>query len=209
MADISKGRLEVILAHLKCLESPKVSLEQYPMDSKIGAEVLWNAFMIGDISGKKIADLGCGTGILGIGALILGAKEVLFLDLDEKSVEIAKINLKIAKSEGKLKGKAVFLIKDVKDFDEYVDTIIENPPFGVQKKGNDRIFLKKATENSEVVYHFGKIESDLFINRFVEARGLKVRNKWKFDYPIKSSYNFHNKRIHRFRAVCWRIGKDL
>jgi len=37
----------------------------------------------GDISGCTVADLGCGCGILSIGAALLGASYVLGVDLDE------------------------------------------------------------------------------------------------------------------------------
>lgn len=40
----------------------------------------------------KILDLGCGSGILSIGAVLLGAKSVFAVDIDENSVKIAKEN---------------------------------------------------------------------------------------------------------------------
>lgn len=42
--------------------------------------------------GDKILDLGCGSGILSIGALLLGAKSAAAVDIDENSVKIAKEN---------------------------------------------------------------------------------------------------------------------
>jgi putative methylase len=204
---VSKGQLEIKLSQLKGFERPKVRLEQYIMDSKIGAEVLWNAYMRGDIEGKRVADLGCGTGILGIGALLLGAKEVIFLDIDEIALERAKSNVKKVKSEDKTLGRAIFICSNVKNFDKHVDTVIENPPFGVKKKGNDRVFLDVSANNANVVYHFGKSESHNFIEKYAGELKLKVRNRWDFMYPIKAKYNFHQKRIHRFGASCWRLSK--
>src|SRR3989344_9379113 len=97
---ITKSGLAIELSKLKVFESPKVRQEQYPTDSEIAASVLWNAYILGDLEGKVIADLGCGTGILGIGALLLGAKEVLFVDSDEKALERAKNSLSKLRSEG-------------------------------------------------------------------------------------------------------------
>ncbi|MCK5107983.1 MAG: methyltransferase [Nanoarchaeota archaeon] len=204
---VSKGQLEIELSRIKGFEKPKVRLEQYEMDSKIGAETLWSAYMLGDIGGRIIGDLGCGTGILGIGALLLGAKEVIFVDVDSEALEIAKFNVSKLKSEDKVLGKTNFLLMDVKEFSQKVDVVIQNPPFGVKKKGNDRIFLEKAFENAKITYHFGKIEGDGFINKFSEDHSVKVRNRWVFDYPIKGKYGFHTKKIHRFRAGCWRLEK--
>ena len=85
----SKSGLAVVLSRLSVFQRPKVRVEQYPTDSEIAAEVLWSAFMKGDIDKMCIADLGCGTGILGIGALLLGAKKVYFLDIDQNALETA------------------------------------------------------------------------------------------------------------------------
>ena len=89
----SKSTLAIALSRLEDFSKPKVRQEQYLMDSEIGASMLWNACLLGDIGAKTIADLGCGTGILGIGALLLGAKQVIFVDSDEKALEIAKKNV--------------------------------------------------------------------------------------------------------------------
>lgn len=46
-----------------------------------------------DLSNKKIIDVGCGSGILGIAAIKLGARDVTGVDNDENAVTIAKENL--------------------------------------------------------------------------------------------------------------------
>src|SRR3989344_6854737 len=109
----SKSGLAIILSGLKGFSEPKVRQEQYLMDSEIGASVLWNACLLGDIEGKVIADLGCGTGILGIGALLLGANKVIFVDSDKKALETAKNNVSKVKSEGYSLGDAEFICKDI------------------------------------------------------------------------------------------------
>ena len=48
-----------------------------------------------DLDGKRVLDCGCGTGILGITAARLGAKDVVGYDIDEWSVENAKHNAKL------------------------------------------------------------------------------------------------------------------
>lgn len=44
------------------------------------------------LGGKRVADLGCGSGILSIAACKLGASEVAGLDIEPLSVEVAKAN---------------------------------------------------------------------------------------------------------------------
>ena len=70
----SKKDLEIILSTLKGFERPKPELEQYTTPSSLAAELLWQAYIDGNIEGKIVVDLGCGTGILALGAAILGAK---------------------------------------------------------------------------------------------------------------------------------------
>ena len=43
-------------------------------------------------SGKKVLDLGCGSGILGIGALVLGCAECVGVDIDPKAPDVACAN---------------------------------------------------------------------------------------------------------------------
>ena len=48
-----------------------------------------------DLDNKSILDLGCGSGILSIGALLLGGKNAKLVDIDENSIRIATENLQI------------------------------------------------------------------------------------------------------------------
>jgi ribosomal protein L11 methyltransferase len=45
-----------------------------------------------EVEGKRVADVGCGTGILSIGAVRLGAREVAGVDIEAQSVEVAREN---------------------------------------------------------------------------------------------------------------------
>jgi len=48
-----------------------------------------------ELHNKTVADVGCGSGILAITAVKLGAKSVIASDIDEQSVEITKENAKL------------------------------------------------------------------------------------------------------------------
>lgn len=66
--------LESYLGSVTQFPSPKVELEQYPTGPHIASRMLYmaeNSF--GDITGKVVADLGCGCGTLGIAAALLDA----------------------------------------------------------------------------------------------------------------------------------------
>lgn len=45
-----------------------------------------------DVSGKRVLDLGCGSGILGLAALVLGAAGVMGCDVDPKARDAARSN---------------------------------------------------------------------------------------------------------------------
>ena len=47
------------------------------------------------LEGVSVLDMGCGSGILGIGALLLGAEHATAVDIDENAVKIAVENAKI------------------------------------------------------------------------------------------------------------------
>ena len=202
----SKKALEVLLSSLEGFIEPKVRVEQYSTESEIAAEVLWNAHMKGDI-GKVSVDLGCGTGILGLGLLALGAEKVHFVDSDQKVMGIARQNLAKLESECKGVGKAVFTCQDVVDFNEPVDLVIQNPPFGTKVRHNDKIFLKKAFEISKIVYSFHKSSTKSFVEAFSADNNFKITDVFDFSFPLKATMKYHTKKIKRIKVSCFRLEK--
>jgi putative methylase len=194
---MNKKELAIFLSKLNKIHLPDVDLEQYETDSEIAAEVLWFAYLNNDIKGKTIADLGCGNGTFGTGALKLGAKRVYFIDKDKKSLEITKKNSK----------KGVFLNIDVEDFNEKVDIVIENPPFGVQKVHADKVFLLKAMKIADKIYSFHKIESDKFINALCKDNNFKVEGVLRFDFVLKKTMKFHKSEKYKVKVGCWILKK--
>lgn len=74
MATMKLKKLQSALEEFETFENPNIDLEQYTTSSHIAACVLHTAqFVYDDIAGKSVADLGCGSGVLTIGAALLGA----------------------------------------------------------------------------------------------------------------------------------------
>ena len=201
---LSKSGLAIGLSTVRGFSDPKVRAEQYMTDSEIGATVLWDAYMRREINGKVIADLGSGTGILGIGAMLLGASKVYFVESDSLAMGIAKDNVENVESES----SSEFFLGDVTEFKEKVDVVVMNPPFGVKSEHSDRKFLEKAFEISEVVYSFHKSETKEFIEKFSSKHNFKITQILDFLYPLKSTMKFHKKRIERINVSCFRLVKQ-
>jgi putative methylase len=197
----SKSGLAIALSKLQAFPSPKPNLEQYPTDSEVAAEVLWNAHMLGDIEAKTIADLGCGTGILGIGALLLGAKKVLFIDTDKDALGILARNLE----DTGITKRASIINADIADFKKKVDVVLQNPPFGTREKHIDRVFLEKATSLTSIIYSFHKTSTRKFVESFAKDNSFSITNRWDFDFPLKQSMEHHRKRIQRIEVSCFRL----
>ena len=163
--------------------------------------------MEGNITGKKITDLGCGTGILGIGALALGAKRVVFVDADEEALKTAMENLLHAEKILKKKLNAKFENKDIIEYKGRSDVVIENPPFGVKNPHIDKSFLQKAMKIANTIYSFHKIESKDFIERFARDNGFRVENITDIRFPLKAIFRFHRKKNYFVKTGLWKIVK--
>lgn len=65
-----------------------------------------------DIEDKHVGDFGCGGGTLGLGCAILGAGSVLGIDVDPKSIELARENA----AEMDLEEETDFILADIAAF---------------------------------------------------------------------------------------------
>lgn len=74
MSTIKLKKLQYELENFETFKNPKIELEQYTTSPHIAACILHTAqFAYEDITNKCVADLGCGSGVLCIGAAVLGA----------------------------------------------------------------------------------------------------------------------------------------
>ncbi len=204
MRKVSRSSLAIVLSTIKGFSKPKVRVEQYMTDSEIAATVLWDAYMKGDIKGKVIADLGGGTGILGIGCMMLGASKVYFVESESSAIKTAQENVENMESES----LSEFFSGDVSDFDKKVDTVIMNPPFGVKNEHSDKKFLKKAFEISSVVYSFHKSETKRFIERFAKSNNFDIKQVIEFEFPLKATMEFHEKKVEKINVSCFMFVKQ-
>ena len=184
---MKKKDLEIKLQSLELFSEPKAHLEQYPTPSVIASNILFSAYAAGDIAGKTVADLGCGTGIFAIGAYLLGASKVVAYDIDGSALGIAQRN---AESLG---CDIEFVKSDVKDVSGRFDTVLMNPPFGSQNKHADTPFLLKAMEIADSVYSIHMACTLDYIEKTAESAGKSVSSHITYKYEIPHTFSFHNK----------------
>ncbi len=213
---VRKLDLERLLAKAKPHPSPSPALEQYMTPTDVAATMLHiAAYTNNDVVGKAVLDLGCGTGRLALGAAFLGARQVVGLDLDKASVKMA---LEASKQTG-LRRRTRWIIADVVVVCGRFDTVLQNPPFGVQRRNADRRFLEKALEVGNVVYSLHKSTHDTeafrtrlahsksgvvavspspFLARFIEDHGGVIRAVYAMLITIPHMFGFHIERRHEF-----------
>ena len=182
-----KKHLEMAIQKVPKHPNPKVDLEQYSTPATIAADLLWNAYSLGDIADKKVMDLGCGTGIFAIASKLLGAASAIGVDIDKDSTDLASSYC----------GDVDFICSDICDLenDYDVDTIFQNPPFGSQKnakKGADLKFISKAVELSpKVLYSFHMASTEEFLISYFEKNDLEITHIFRYNFPIPKIYEFH------------------
>lgn len=274
MFKISKKKhLEMILENIPAHPNPKVNLEQYSTSATIAADLLWNAWSIGDIENKNILDLGCGTGILAMGSLLMGAKSVLGLDIDDESIDLAKETISnIENKYNDILSNLNFLVADVNSFNgineflssdcsfdklfingnsnnnlgnfinninnnniadnntinnNYIvnndknykedmnnlvsfkyDTLIQNPPFGSQERGErgaDRKFMEFAMNSAKIIYSFHMANAEEFVIDYFNSLGGDVTHKLVYKFKIPKLYDFHTNESKDVKIVVLRV----
>lgn len=187
--------LEQNLQQVDIFETPKVELEQYTTPPHIAACMLHTIQSSdGSIEEKIIADLGCGCGIISIGASLLGANYCVGFDIDVNALDIFTSNL----SELEIDNCDTVLCDVTKGisnkWDKFFDTVIMNPPFGTRNKGVDMEFvqvgLRMASEN---VYSLHKTSTRKHVLNMAKKWEVNCKVIAELRYNLPATYKFHSK----------------
>ncbi|VDO06620.1 unnamed protein product [Rodentolepis nana] len=197
---ISKKNLQMELQNLDSFSNPKQYLEQYPTSAHVASDILFDMQTRNDaIEGKVVGDLGCGAGMLSLGAHLLGASFVVGFDIDEDAISDFQTNL----NENLPPQSAACINLVLADVTKLTpprvkpfDTVIMNPPFGTtdKSKGIDSEFLKFGLNVSKKhVYSLHKTTTRDHIVKTVQGLGAncEVIAELRFDIPMM--YKKHKK----------------
>lgn len=195
--------LEMVLQQVAGFHKPRASLEQYQTPAPLAARLLYHALMKGDLEGKRVADLGCGTGILAIGATLLGAESVTGTDIDDRALAVARDNAGLHGAD------ITFLAMDMREADcpgriGTCDTVIMNPPFGAQKAHADRPFIDCALAVAPVTYSIFNAGSFPFVKAYTEGRA-EITEKVGGAFPIRRTFAFHTKDMQEIEVEILRL----
>jgi len=193
-----RRRLEIALQKLKPVEKKSAVLEQYQTPAVVAADMLWEAFVSGDIEGKAVADLGCGNGIFCIGSKLMGAGRALGVDVDRGSLEVAQSNAQALGLD------VEFLEGDISALTGGFDTVVQNPPFGAQTRHADRRFILKAMELAPRAYSLHNDGTQAFVEGVIQDAGgsCEVIKRYKFEIPY--AFEFHRKASETIPVVLLR-----
>lgn len=201
---VRKLDLEKAISEIEVHPMPKAYLEQYTTPSGVAVELLFVAtYIYNDIIDKRIMDLGCGTGRLAIGAALLGAREAFGVDVDKIAVNVARKNAE----KKEVKRNTHWIVADIDVIQGTFDTVLQNPPFGVQRRGADRKFIKRSLELGRRIYSLHKSggRNREFIKRFIERHGGKVTGIFPMKMDIPKMFDFHTKRNLCVQVDLYRI----
>ena len=196
-------KLEMTLQRIAGFSRPRAALEQYQTPAPLAARLLYHALMKGDIEGKVVCDLGSGTGVLAIGAALLGATSVKGVDCDPKAIDIARANAAV------LNAGVEFIVADVEDVAlpgtlGSCDTVIMNPPFGAQKVHADRPFIDLAISIAPVIYSIFNAGSTRFIKTYTAGRA-EIDERVGGIFPIKRTFSFHTQDVQEIEVEILRL----
>jgi len=195
MARMKLKELECHLQEVDEFEEPKILLEQYPTRPHIAACMIHTmASTFDDVEDRSILDLGCGSGVLTIGCVMLGAGTVLGLDLDPDALDNCQQNLEAFDIDN------VDLVNgNATDADlilrQKFEVVVMNPPFGTKhNKGLDLLFLEKGIKlATRAVYSLHKTSTREHVLKKGEAWGTKPQVVAELRYDLPATYKHHKK----------------
>lgn len=201
---VKRIALEIALQKRPQFPKPDPALEQYLTPATLAAEILYWALAEGDVQGKSVLDLGCGTGIFAVGAKLLGAELSVGVDIDRGALKAARdfavssrADVAFVQADANqlpFEGKTTF------------DTVLMNPPFGSQRRHADRPFVEAAASLARIVYSIHIAETEPFARLLCKKLGASNISSKTYKFEIPHTYQFHRRETETVDVVALRAG---
>ena len=197
-------RLAMLLSGLEQIQSQLVELEQYSTDGGLAARWLTDISSFGDLhEGCTVADLGAGNGVLGLGAMALGAGRTVLIDADQNACYTAQSNAEKMEFSDSVEVIQATIGTDSIELGSS-DVVISNPPWGRQSPKADRPFLD-AILYSGITSHLMHSAEARHIEPLFEGHGWGVERYGEADFALPAVYSHHNRQRGKTRAAFWRL----
>jgi putative methylase len=183
-----------------------VTLEQYATEGDLAAYWMLAVDQLDGLEGKVVADLGAGNGILGIGALFLGARRVVFVETDEDALEVLRSNVASLGHELAQRAEVIAARVGVDDLPiDDVDLVVMNPPWGVQRERADRPFLEAAFNSAGLAVHLLHSDRASHVEAVAASHDWEAEAVLRTEFRLPPTYEHHAKRTGTTDVQCWRF----
>jgi len=205
-AGSTRRRLAQELAVVAGFEDPQAPLEQYHTPPDLAAHIVHVADLQGDVEDRTVVDLGCGTGMLALGAALRGPERVVGVDVDPAPLSTAREN------EGRVGAMTdvSWVRADATRAPLWPDapvTVLMNPPFGAQSgnEGADRAFLETAVDVADVSYAVHNAGSESFVESFAADNGGEVTHAFAAELDLPRQFEHHDEESKTIDTEVFRI----
>jgi putative methylase len=202
----TKSELTQQLGVVVGFDDPRADLEQYRTPPGLAAHLVHTADLQGDIDGRLVLDLGCGTGMLALGSALRGPARVVGLDIDPGPLGLARENERRVASTAEVswvRGDAT-----QPPLNPRADTtVLMNPPFGAQD-GNehaDRGFLESTSDLADVSYSIHNAGSSGFVESFASEHGGELTHAFQAQFELPRAFDFHTTDTREIEVEVFRI----
>ncbi|CAG9532551.1 unnamed protein product [Cercopithifilaria johnstoni] len=210
---MKKKHFEWFLSQIESFQNFKIQLEQYSTSVELAEAILNVIAEDGCIDGCTVADLGCGPGILLLGAVKLGASYGLGVEIDEEAIGICQSNIERYDLGSSVDVICLDVTKNISALKPIFDTVIMNPPFGT--KNNAGIDLQFVKAGLSILKERGKLFSlhksttRQYITKFVLQKlpGINSECIAQLRWNLPATYAHHKRQSVDIEVDLWQFSK--
>ncbi len=122
------------------------------------------------VSNSELLDAGTGSGVLSIGAVMLGSKKVIAIDNDPEAIQVANDNFKI----NKVNNIAKAILKGIENEKGKYNIIVANIISEVLMTNAEHIVSLLNHKGELILSGILNKEEDKVLNKFISIKGIKL-----------------------------------